>query len=176
MAVMVIIFVAMWDGAHTRFVPNLLLGGMPGYVSAYLLAAALLVWMRSSVEKMARRGRVSMPKPLSWFSRAILVLLCPVLIGLGIWLVFAMSLPSFYTAFAGEPYSVVERMRVYESTSRRGCEYRLTGDVLGQRAPRHLCVSEAFVRRHGKGELQVRLTGKRTWFGFRILDAQVLLR
>ncbi len=97
----------------------------------------------------------------------------PFLLGGVCWLVLAKALPWSFTRLFGDDRSIQATMWTEHRTSRRSCDYRLTGGPFDHTMPAHLCVASRVYHAFPDREVQVRLAGKTSVFGFAVISGAV---
>jgi hypothetical protein len=137
------------------------------YLAATLAVAFCVYFVRG-----VRSGAVKLfwPQP----RRKLLVVFAVIpfmLFGL-IWLLVARVAPDAYSRIAGAEVRIVTQMHAEYRTRRRGCDYRLKGEIL-ERAivSRYLCVSPSFTS--FPSEPWVVLTGRETRVGLHISNVEL---
>ena len=97
----------------------------------------------------------------------------PFFLGWVCWLVLAKALPWSFTRFFGDDRSIQATMWTAHMSSRRSCDYRLTGGPFADTMPAYLCVGSRVYDAYPDREVQVRLIGKASPLGFAVVSGFV---
>lgn len=97
----------------------------------------------------------------------------PLFLGCACWLVLGKALPWSFTRILGSDQSIQTLMQTEHTSSRRSCDYQLTGGLLENTMPAHLCISVRIYDTYPDSEVQVRLVGRRSIFGFAVVSVFV---
>ena len=70
----------------------------------------------------------------------------------------------------GTPYTRLENLKKDHDIEKFGCDYHLKGEYLKDAFPQYMCITKEFYEQEPKS-VQIKLTGKKTYFGFLIEHA-----
>jgi hypothetical protein len=129
-----------------------------------VIAAGLLWWGMET-------GRIPTKQVLDRRRKIGAVLSILLLLWMALWIVLARAAPDLLTRVAGSSGSVSLTLKKKFLSSRRSCDYQVTGAVVMEHFPGYLCISlTSYLRLPAAGPML--LTGKKSPFGFHVSDVQ----
>jgi hypothetical protein len=144
----------------------------PLFYNLPVLAVMLVPGGLATFFLLRHRARSRYATPFSLVQAAGVVIL-PVFIGLGCWLVIAKTPAWAAAAVFGSPHSEAHDFEV-KLHRQKGCNAHVRATPALRMFPGHLCVPEAYALRYQGQKVRLRLVGSRTPLGFRITDVEHL--
>ncbi len=113
-------------------------------------------------------GRMEIPKGISKSKKVLFFLLLPFLMLFILWLALVHGVADAVTLAIGNHYQKSALLLKEHTSSRRSCNYRLTGEALDSAFPNYICISSSAYDALPTYPVSTTLEGKITALGFHV--------